>query len=140
MSAVSYAARPATKAKSRMITVVIVEDYAPLCALYERVLAGEPTIHCLAKAASGKEALRMVRKLRPDVILLDISLPDANGLHVARRIKTLCPAVQIVMLGGDGSEDYRLAARASGASGYLRKEQTIEQLVPLIFDLAGQSN
>jgi DNA-binding NarL/FixJ family response regulator len=122
-----------------MITVVIVEDYARLRSLYEKLLAGDPLIRCVAKAERGDEALRMVPELRPDVLLVDISLPDVNGLEVARGIKALCPSAHVVILGEGDGEEYRSAARASGASAYLRKEHTIEQLVPLIHRLTAES-
>jgi len=121
-----------------MITVMIVEDYARLRALYEQLLASDPCIHCVGQATKGEEALRLAPELLPDVLLLDISLPDANGLEIARCVKAICPAAHVVILGDGDGEEYHAAARASGASAYLRKERTVEQLVPLIHDLTGQ--
>jgi len=121
-----------------MITVMIVEDYARLRALYEQLLATDPVIHCVGEASGGEEALQLATKLRPDVLLLDISLPDANGLDIARRLKAIRPCAHVVILGEGDSEEYRAAAKAAGASAYLRKERTVEQLVPLIHGITGQ--
>ena len=68
--------------------------------------------------------------------LLDISLPDANGLAIVRTLNSTCPTMHVVVLGDHDSEQYRAAAKASGASAYLHKEGTIDQLVPLIRGLA----
>src|SRR3990172_3680396 len=99
MSAVCCAGRPAAGAASREITVVIVEDYAPLRALYEWTLSEEPAIRCTGWAATGKEALRLADELRPDVLLLDISLPDTHWLRAMRLLKATSPATHIVVLG-----------------------------------------
>ena len=140
MSAVRCAGRPGTEAVDRLINVVIVEDYAPFHALYKQVLAEHPAIRCAGVAATGQEALRLAEELRPDVLLLDISLPDGHWMGTMRLLKAVCPTTQIVVLGEEGREDYRVAAKASGASAYLRKQHTIEYLVPLILDLTGQPN
>ena len=119
-----------------MITVLVVEDYPYLRDLYERLLTADPTIRCIGLAGTGQEALRMARELTPDVLLVDISLPDANGLEIARTVKSTCPTTHIVVLGDKDSEEYRAAAKANGASAYLDKQGTSDRLVPLIRSLA----
>lgn len=118
-----------------MITVLVAEGYRFLRDLYEQLLSADPNVRCIGSTGTGREALRLARELVPDVLILDISLPDANGLEITRALKATCPTIRVVVLGDEDSEEYRAAATASGASAYMHKKGMIEQLVPLIRSL-----
>ncbi len=134
MSAVARAHSDAAT-RRKATTVLIVEDFSPLRELYKLFLADDPAIECVGTAANGREAVRLVHERQPDVVLLDISLPDSNGLTVAKRIKATSPQTHILVLGEDDGHDYHLAAKASGAGAYLRKEYTVDLLASVIHDL-----
>lgn len=138
MSGFPRAAALAVGRESRSITVIIVEDFGPFRDIYRMLLSGDPRIKCIACATRGDEALALARTQKPDVWLLDISLPDANGLDIARRLKDACPLAHVVVLGEDNGQEYHAAAKASGASAYLPKEHTVHLLGSLIHGFVAQ--
>lgn len=97
-------------------TVVIVDDHGVvrrgICAL----LSADPEIQVVGEAATGREAVELVEQLCPDVLLLDVTLPDESGLEVARRLRQRAPGTHIVMLSMHQSEAYVLEALRGGAS------------------------
>jgi DNA-binding NarL/FixJ family response regulator len=103
------------------VRVVIVDDYAP----FRRAAAG--VVECLAGfsvvgyAASGEEAVRTVASLRPDLVLMDISLPGIDGLEATRRIRALPDAAVVVLVSTHEPEDLGDDVLACGAGGYITK-------------------
>jgi two-component system NarL family response regulator len=87
-------------------------------------------------ARNGSEALQQARSLRPDVILMDIQMPDSNGLAATRQIKAELPACQIVMLTLYAEDEYLFAAIKSGASGYLLKNLDADDLTGMLLSIA----
>jgi DNA-binding NarL/FixJ family response regulator len=104
------------------VRVVVVDDHVmvadALCALLER----EPDICVVGTAASAKQALHVIERARPDVVLLDNHLPDADGVAVASEMSRRWPATKVVMLSGDCSEAVIGQARRAGCSEVLSKE------------------
>ena len=87
----------------------------------------------LEEAATGTEAMKKVESFLPDLIFMDIKLPDQIGLEVTRRIKALYPDVNVIMLTSYDFPEYREAARASGAYGFLSKgSSTAEEIQDLV--------
>ena len=87
----------------------------------------------LEEAATGTEAMKKVESFLPDLIFMDIKLPDQIGLEVTRRIKALYPNVNVIMLTSYDFPEYREAARASGAYGFLSKaSSTAEEIQDLV--------
>jgi DNA-binding NarL/FixJ family response regulator len=83
----------------------------------------------LDEAASGTEAMNKVKSFLPDLIFMDVKLPDHNGLEITRRIKALHPEVHVIMLTSYDFPEYREAARACGAYGFLSKgSSTAEEI------------
>jgi DNA-binding NarL/FixJ family response regulator len=110
------------------IRVLMAEDHAlvraGLCALLRNV-AG---IEVIAATGDGQDALRLIHEHRPDVALLDITMPGLNGLDVLARIKKECPAVKAVILSMHANEEYVRQAFRAGAVGYVLKDASATDL------------
>ena len=83
-------------------------------------------------AHNGEEALSVVKKEEPDVIVLDLKMPGIDGIEVLRRVKKAYPAVEVIILTGHGSEKDEEAARSLGAFDYIKKPVDLDKLVPRI--------
>jgi len=90
----------------------------------------------LDEAATGTEALKKVESFLPDLIFMDIKLPDHNGLEITRRVKALHPEIHVIMLTSYDFPEYREAARASGAISFLSKgSSTAEEIQAVVEEL-----
>jgi len=104
-----------------MTTVAIVEDNRDFRATLAHCLEEAPGYRCLCACGTSEEALQKIPRLLPDVVLMDIHLPNMSGVECTRRLKELCPAVQILMLTVYEDNDRVFGALKAGASGYLLK-------------------
>jgi DNA-binding NarL/FixJ family response regulator len=86
----------------------------------------------VGEAADGREALRCVEKLKPDLVLTDLSMPRMDGTDVIQTIKKQCPNTKVVALTVHRTEEYVLATLRAGADGYVLKEATYEELMMAI--------
>lgn len=110
------------------IRVVIVDDHALIREGLRTMLGHQQTLHVLGEAATGGEGVELVGRLLPDVVLLDIRLPDMSGLEACRQIHELHPQVHVVMLTVYEDEHYVFEALRAGARGYLLKKVTDDEL------------
>lgn len=115
------------------IRVLLAEDHTivrkSLCCL----LDGEPgIIEVIGEAEDGRDAVEKVRHLHPDVVLMDITMPDRNGVEATRQIKKLSREVKVVALTMHDAWEYILQALRAGASGYVVKQATPAELVSAI--------
>lgn len=110
------------------LKVLLVEDYQPIRELIRHFLLECAGLEIIGEAASGREALERVVQLAPHVVLLDISLPDTNGLDAIRRIREVAPKTKVVVLAEYGSREYGRAIGESGADLWLLKESVGENL------------
>ncbi|THC47395.1 response regulator transcription factor [Streptomyces sp. A1499] len=118
-----------------MIRVVVVDDEALVRSGFQMILNASDGIEVVA-TAEGTQATDVVRRERPDVVLLDIRMPDVDGLTVPRQIQTLPAAPHVAMLTTFDTDEYILTALRSGASGFLLKDTEPEQLAQLVHTLA----
>lgn len=114
------------------IRLVIADDHAMVREGLRTMLAHHPSIEVVAEAATGAAAVSAVEKHRPDVILLDIRLPDMSGLDVCRKLHERFPAVHTVMLTVYEDEHYVFEALRAGARGYLLKKVTDDELTRVL--------
>ncbi|MFF4539918.1 response regulator [Streptomyces aureus] len=120
---------------SRVIRVVVVDDEALVRSGFELILSVSDDVRVVATAA-GAEAVEVVRRERPDVLLLDIRMPDVDGLTVLRAVRALPEPPVVAMLTTFDTDEYVLTALRSGAAGFLLKDTEPEQLAQLVRTLA----
>jgi DNA-binding NarL/FixJ family response regulator len=103
------------------IRVLLADDHELVRAGISALLQNIPEVEVVAEANDGHEALRLVATLQPQVVLLDIAMPELNGLETATRITEQFPDVRVIMLSMHAGEEYVLQALRVGATGYLLK-------------------
>ena len=115
-----------------MINVAIVEDDAGIRRGLEWLLKSSPDFSCVAACKNTEEALRQLPKIAPQVILMDINLPDRSGIECAADIKELLPAAQVVMITVYDDDEKVFNALRAGASGYILKRTPPKQILQAI--------
>jgi two-component system invasion response regulator UvrY len=114
------------------ILTLLVDDNSDFLQSAAEFLSAHPEISVVGRAAAGDEAINQVRKLKPDLVLLDLRMPGINGLEAARRIKQLAHPPRIVILTIHNGPDYRARAEEAGADGFVGKSQMGVDLLPLL--------
>jgi two-component system response regulator NreC len=109
--------------------LLLVDDHAVVRSGLRMLLEPEDDFEIVGEAASGREALRAVAETRPDIVLMDIGLPDISGIEAAAEIKRLRPETAIVALTIHEDEEYFFKMLAAGASGYVPKRAAPEELL-----------
>ncbi|HEX6303340.1 MAG TPA: response regulator transcription factor, partial [Anaerolineales bacterium] len=100
------------------IRVILVDDHEVVRLGLLTLLEDIPWVRVVAEAGSAQEAQRVVEQYRPDVVVMDIRLPDESGIEVCRSITTNWPQIQVIMLTSSGDEELIFKALQAGASGY----------------------
>jgi len=124
---VTYQTRP-----TEIIRVLVVDDHDLFRAGLSSLLAARPDIEVVAQASGGEMAVRLADELRPDVILMDVQMPNLDGLEATRRILAREPGVRVVALTVVSDDDDVAAVLAAGACGFLAKDTPIEGVLPAI--------
>jgi DNA-binding NarL/FixJ family response regulator len=119
-----------------MIRVFISDDHVMFAEGLESLLAGEADFRLVGKAVNATETLKQVLDLRPDVLLLDINLPDQSGFEVCRTLRAEAPEVKIMALSMFSEESYITGMLELGAQGYVLKNTGKEELCTAIKTLA----
>jgi DNA-binding NarL/FixJ family response regulator len=110
------------------LRVILADDHALVRAGIRALLEKLPGVEVVGEVANGREALDMIKKSAPNLILLDISMAELGGLEALPRIVRDFPGVKVLILSGHANEEYVLRALRSGAAGYLVKEAAAEEL------------
>ncbi|MBI2940385.1 MAG: response regulator transcription factor [Chloroflexi bacterium] len=105
----------------KKIRILLADDHAIVRAGLRLLLESQPDLEVVGEAADGRETVQRVRELHPDVVVMDIAMPDLNGLEATRRIKQDDPQVQILALTMHENERYFFQMIHAGASGYVVK-------------------
>lgn len=122
------------------IKILIVDDNAAFVQLLKNFLSSESDIEVVGEASDGETALGQAKKLQPDIVLMDVSMKEVNGISSARQIKRVMPEVEVIMLSVYDLDEYRLAAKATGACCYILKKNLIKELLPAIHSVFSKSN
>jgi len=112
-----------------VVRVLLAEDHHLVRQGLRALLEREPGIEIVGEAADGLEALRLIKDVRPDIVVLDITMPGLNGLEVLRRVRQRLPEVRVLMLSVHEGGEYILRALQAGASGYLLKRSLSAELL-----------
>ena len=119
-----------------MIRLLIADDHAIVRDGLKRILAAVPDMQVAAEAASGDQALALVRAQDFDVLVVDMSMPGLSGMDLIKRLRIEKPASRVLVLSMHGEKQYAARALKAGAAGYLNKDSAAEQLVGAIRKIA----
>jgi len=110
------------------IRVLVADDHAIVRTGIRHVLAGEPGFEVVAEASNGTEALALALELRPDVVVLDISMPGVSGLQAAAELRRGSPETRVLILSMHDNTEYVLESLRAGVHGYLLKDSAAAEL------------
>jgi DNA-binding NarL/FixJ family response regulator len=114
------------------IRVLIADDHTLVAEGLRALIASQPGLEVVGQAADGREALRRSLELRPDVLVMDMSMPEMNGIEAARAIRARLPATQVVMVSMHSTPEYVQRALEAGALAYLVKRSASRELIAAI--------
>ncbi|MEW6303141.1 MAG: response regulator transcription factor [Verrucomicrobiota bacterium] len=117
------------------VTLAIVEDSASIRGTLEKLIADTPGFTCVCACDTGAEALRQIPKFMPDVVIMDIRLPDISGIECTARLKEIVPQTQILMFTVHENNDHVFRALEAGACGYILKRSTPAEIIEAITDI-----
>ncbi|GAB4481996.1 MAG: response regulator transcription factor [Anaerolineales bacterium] len=119
-----------------MIRLLLVDDHAVVRSGLRLLLQSEADIEIAGEAATGAQAIALTQSLQPDIVLIDIGLPDMSGIAATREIKHLCPQSAVLALTIHEDEEYFFKMLEAGASGYVPKRAAPEELLSAIHTVA----
>jgi DNA-binding NarL/FixJ family response regulator len=118
------------------IRVMVVDDQTMVRAGFHLLLADEPDIEVVAEASNGRDAVAQAARFRPDVILMDVRMPEMDGLEATRRILATDSDARVLVLTTFDLDDYVFEALRAGASGFVLKDEPPEQLLGAVRTIA----
>lgn len=114
------------------ITVFLADDHAVVRDGLRLLIESQEDMKVVGQAANGREAARSVERLRPDVVVMDLAMPEMNGIEATRQIRHTCPSVQVIILSMYSTSEHIFQALTAGARGYLLKESAGMEVVKAI--------
>jgi DNA-binding NarL/FixJ family response regulator len=109
--------------------LVLADDHHLLRRGFRSLLGGEPGLEVVGEASTGHEAIEICRRLEPDLVLMDVRMPEMDGIMATRQIKREQPAVSVLMVTMHENPDYLLEALDAGAAGYVLKDAPADRLI-----------
>jgi DNA-binding NarL/FixJ family response regulator len=126
---------PRRSRKPRPLRVLIADDHRLFAEALEAILASDDRIEVVGQAGDGSEAVELARRLGPDVVLMDVSMPVLDGFEATREIRATSDDTRVLMLTGSNSRDDVDRSREAGASGYVTKDRIASELVATIVEV-----
>jgi DNA-binding NarL/FixJ family response regulator len=120
-----------------VIGVLLVDDQTMIRAGLRMVLESEPDIAVVAEASNGAEAVAVGKRERPDVVLMDVRMPEMDGIEATRRLLEVAPDTKVIVVTTFDIDDYVYGALRAGASGFLLKDAPPDDLIDAIRIVAG---
>ena len=114
------------------IKVFLADDHTVLRDSLSYMLNAQSDITVVGDAANGREAVQQVQRLCPDVVIMDITMPDLNGTEATRQIRQLCSSCQVIILSMHSTSEHIYRALDAGASGYVLKESAAKEVVEAV--------
>ena len=118
------------------IRVVLVDDHEKVRERLRSLLAQEPDMEVVAEAGNGRTAVETVINLKPDVVVMDVTMPELNGIEATRRIRIEAPEVKVIALSAHAENQLMMGMIQAGASAYLLKKSAVDELVNTIREVA----
>jgi len=112
--------------------LILADDHHLLRRGFKSLLSGEQDLKVVGEASTGVEAIEMCRRLKPDLILMDVRMPEMDGITATRRIKEEQPGVGVLVVTIHENPDYLLEALDAGASGYVLKDAPADRLISAV--------
>lgn len=112
--------------------ILIADDHPLLRTALRQMLSAQPDLEVVGEAANGLEAVELCRRLHPQLILMDVRMPEMDGFEATRRIKRQSPSTIVLMLSAFENTDYLLEALKVGASGYVLKDENAQQIAEAV--------
>jgi DNA-binding NarL/FixJ family response regulator len=123
-------------AESKEITIILADDHNVVRQGLRAILEAEGNLRVIGEAGRGLEAIRLVERLRPNVLVLDLKIPELSGLEVARQVRRRSPKTRVVILSMHSDKSYVLEALRNGAAGYVLKDSSAEELIKAVHEAA----
>ena len=114
------------------IRLLIADDHALVRGGLRSMLQREPGVEIVGEARNGREAVELCRSLEPDLVLMDVRMPEMDGLEATRAIKQECPGTGVLMVTMHENRDYMLEATKAGAAGYVLKDASRNELISAV--------
>lgn len=125
---------------TKPIRIILVDDHAMLRQGTAELLRRDPAIEVVGEAEDGQQAVELARRLRPDIVVMDVRMPVLSGIEATRQIRATLPEVQVLVLTAHDDDQYIFSLLQAGASGYLLKSAPVSELVRAIHQVqAGES-
>ncbi|WP_456867392.1 response regulator [Galbibacter sp. BG1] len=118
------------------INIILADDHVLVRDGIKSLLEDDKSIHVIDEASNGKEALEIIAKNKPDLLVVDIRMPEMNGIEVVKRLKKSNPEVKALVLSMHDSEEYVVQSIQSGADGYLLKGSSKEEFLKALHTVA----
>jgi DNA-binding NarL/FixJ family response regulator len=118
--------------RSTPARLVLVDDHHLLRRGFRSLLAGEPDLEVIGEASNGREAIELCQRLHPDFVLMDVRMPEMDGLAATREIKHEHPNIAVLIMSMHENTDYLLEALDAGAAGYVLKDTPAERLISAV--------
>ena len=119
-----------------MKKILLVDDHNIVRQGLRNLIELEPDLEVTGEASSGLEAIKLVRNNQYDVAVMDIAMPDKNGVDTLHDLRRVAPSLPVLMLSGYGEEQYALNLMRSGCKGYLSKESDADEIIRAIRTVA----
>jgi DNA-binding NarL/FixJ family response regulator len=120
----------------KKITTLLADDHTVVRQGLRALLQAEPDIEVVGEAESGRHALQMTKQLRPEVVVMDIAMPQLNGIEATRQIIKECPATKVLILSSYSDDEYVHLLTSAGAAGYLIKQTAANDLIKAIREVS----
>lgn len=114
------------------ITVILADDHKIIRDGLRTLIESQPEMQVIAEAENGRETIKLAKELQPDVVIMDISMPDLNGIDATREIVNSIPGIRVIALSMHSDRRFVSGMLSSGASGYLLKDCAFEELAKAI--------
>ena len=119
-----------------MIRIMVADDHVLVRQGFKMILAAQPDMQIVGEAANGREAVEQAEKLQPDVVLMDVTMPELNGIEATRRLATASPRTRVLALSMHKDAVYVREILRAGARGYLLKDSAEADLIAAVRSVA----